>query len=400
MKEIVLAALDGFTCLGSRCPDNCCAHPWQIPVDPGTYEKWSSMEAGPERDRLFASLDISEQNGTKLIRIKQDTGNRCPHLTTDMLCGLQVRHGGDFLSDVCRTYPRIRTANTVRTFSSASLSCPEIARLVLFPTSAEPVFRQTTDTGPDAERAAVMSDPIAYYLDNFTREVLDQTKYPLRVRIVFLARQLMQLAKESDEGKLTTQGLQNMYRTLRDGLYETNRAIKSSTLRPDPLVAGAFWNAIYGVSRPLFDSTIADIGSTELLEALRSNAPVAEEKYRKIYEAMLRAREAARPILTDHAPAFERYFAALLMNHGFPWNPATGNHVATFISTIFPFATTWLFLWLLVASGKSIGQEDIVTAVYRADRTLTHSDKIPNLLDSKRDALRLDTYYHCLVHLG
>ena len=146
-----LSALNDFVCLGSRCPDNCCSHGWRIDVDEQTYDKWNRLPDGADKQSLLTHIDLGEEHGRRIIRIAQGESRRCPHLQSDMLCGPQVRLGADALPAICRTYPRISVTNEIRSLASAQLSCPEMARLVLFAREDKPLFaEEQTDADTDA----------------------------------------------------------------------------------------------------------------------------------------------------------------------------------------------------------------------------------------------------------
>lgn len=394
MKETRLNALKDFNCLGGSCPDNCCIHNWHIDVDPATLEKWSRVEDQPSRDTLLSSVASQEEKGKRTIRIVQEN-HQCPHLTSDKFCGVQMRFGSDLLPNACRDYPRSRFVSPIRTLTSAQLSCPEMARLVLFPTTPEQPFGEiaAADLLPIPAEAVV-----AQYLDAITTQALSQTRFPLHARIVFVSQLLSDMALLSQQNKLNEATLRNVARGLSTKLYETNLAIKQGRIRPDPKVAGAFWRGVYHVSADLFASFAAELPESVLRDALRQED--GDERYVRIYDALRETRSAANASLAPHSDAFERHLVVSLMNHGFPWNPTAGNYVATLINALFPLATTRLLLWLVASDGRAITQADVVRVVYRTERALTHSRKIYEFLGEKQDALRLDQYFQCFVDLA
>lgn len=394
MKETYLNALKKFNCLGGNCPDNCCTHNWRIDVDPETFEKWSRIEDQPSRNSLLGSIAVEEENGKRTIRIVQDN-RRCPHLTPDKFCGVQTRYGADLLPDVCRTYPRSRFTSPIRSLVSAQLSCPEMARLVLFPAAPEEPFDETTlaDMLPNAVDTVVPK-----YLDAITAQVLRQAKFPLHARVVFIAQLLSNMALLSEQNKLSEATLRKVAQDVSTSLYEMNLAIKQGRVHPDPMVAGAFWRGVYHVSTDLFTSFAPELPASALRDALCMEDGI--ERYVQIYGALRETRSVANTSLAPYADALERHLMVLLMNHGFPWNPTAGNYVATLLNALFPFVTSRLLLWLLASDGRTISQEDLIRAVYRTERALTHNRKLYEFLSQKKDALRLDQYYKCFVDLA
>lgn len=61
------------------------------------------------------------------------------------LCGIQKKHGPDFLSDACHFYPRMTRGVGGEAMMTGALSCPEIARLALF---SDEAFTWRTQSPP------------------------------------------------------------------------------------------------------------------------------------------------------------------------------------------------------------------------------------------------------------
>lgn len=60
-----------------------------------------------------------------------DENGCCPFLQEDKLCSIHKKLGGEYLSKVCMTYPRVTNIINGIYEKSVMLSCPETARLVL-----------------------------------------------------------------------------------------------------------------------------------------------------------------------------------------------------------------------------------------------------------------------------
>lgn len=72
---------------------------------------------------------VAEENGLMVMR--RDTQTQACVKLEGGLCGIHARYGEHFLSDACHFYPRITRSLGGQVVMTASLSCPEIARLVL-----------------------------------------------------------------------------------------------------------------------------------------------------------------------------------------------------------------------------------------------------------------------------
>ncbi len=125
-----------FSCTADQCEDTCCAG-WQIVIDQKSLKKYKRIlckdnaVSGKFRRRLLRSVHWKEEV------FKQDKEKRCTFLNEDNLCDMYTALGPDSLCKTCRLYPRhIEEFEGVREIS-LSLSCPEVAKILLNKT--EPV---------------------------------------------------------------------------------------------------------------------------------------------------------------------------------------------------------------------------------------------------------------------
>lgn len=110
-----------FRCTGPACEDTCCAG-WIIEVDKPTHKKYQK-----KHDLVDAALPCGESYAMLCDKpLGTCLQNR------DGLCGIQQRYGEEYLSDTCYFYPRSLRRMGAQVMVSASISCPEIARMVLY----------------------------------------------------------------------------------------------------------------------------------------------------------------------------------------------------------------------------------------------------------------------------
>lgn len=118
-----------FQCTADMCEDTCCAG-WQIVVDEKSLRKYkralqSGKAVGAFRRQLQTGVDWKE--GT----FRQNPDRRCAFLNNDNLCDMYTSLGKESLCVTCRRYPRhIEEFENVREIS-LSLSCPEVARILM-----------------------------------------------------------------------------------------------------------------------------------------------------------------------------------------------------------------------------------------------------------------------------
>lgn len=127
-----------FQCAASDCPDTCCAA-WEVILDEETKAFY---------DRLPGDFGISVresmvfEDGAWMFRTKH---GRCPLLTYDALCSVQLKCGEAHLCRTCREYPGFVSEYGLDRERGLSLSCPEAARMILERTEPVTFRRYETD---------------------------------------------------------------------------------------------------------------------------------------------------------------------------------------------------------------------------------------------------------------
>lgn len=118
-----------FRCIADKCPDTCCSD-WQIVIDDESLEKYRNY-AGEYRRTLHRNIQWEE--GV----FGHNRKGKCAFLRDDGLCDMYKHMGKDSLCTTCREYPRhTEEFENIREIS-LSLSCPEVARILMQKT--EPV---------------------------------------------------------------------------------------------------------------------------------------------------------------------------------------------------------------------------------------------------------------------
>ena len=163
-----------FHCVAGACEDTCCAG-WQIVVDPKSLQKYKRVQ-GDFKNQLQKGLNRKK----KVFR--QDQEKRCAFLNEENLCEMYVHMGADSLCKSCRLYPRhVEEFESVREIT-LSLSCPEVARILMNRT--RPVHFLTVEK--EGEEEYEDFDPFLYseLLDarDVIRKILQNRSIPLEVR--------------------------------------------------------------------------------------------------------------------------------------------------------------------------------------------------------------------------
>ena len=112
-----------FECIADKCEDTCCAG-WQIVIDKDTLKKYTRIK-GDFRRRMFKSVNWFQ--GT----FKQDKDKRCAFLNEKNLCDLYLSQGEGGFCKTCREYPRHTEEFEGIREITLSISCPEVARILM-----------------------------------------------------------------------------------------------------------------------------------------------------------------------------------------------------------------------------------------------------------------------------
>ena len=155
-----------FTCTADKCEDTCCAG-WEIVIDKRSLNKYKMAlrtADRPVKRRLLTS--VKWVRGT----FRQDKNKRCAFLNNSNLCDLYASLGKGALCKTCKLYPRhIEEFEDVREVT-LSVSCPEVARILM--NKKEPVcFLECEKTGTEEYEDY---DPFLYSVLADVRDVLIQ----------------------------------------------------------------------------------------------------------------------------------------------------------------------------------------------------------------------------------
>ncbi|QHW32614.1 hypothetical protein GZH47_18520 [Paenibacillus rhizovicinus] len=137
MPSLIPDYFEQFKCIGSSCEDTCCAG-WRVTIDASTLRKYKSVP----RNELNIMRDVEGNQ----FRVRNDC---CAFLNEDKLCKIQLNLGESYLSTTCDQYPRSYQLVDGVKEASATLSCPEIARLALLnPDGINVHYSEHDQSGP------------------------------------------------------------------------------------------------------------------------------------------------------------------------------------------------------------------------------------------------------------
>ena len=180
-----------FKCIADKCQDTCCAG-WQIVIDDDSLKKYKAVkEEHTFKERLEQSIDWDESV------FRQDKCRRCAFLNDKNLCDMYTALGEGALCETCTNYPRhIEEFENIREIT-LSLSCPEVARIILSKTDKVTFYNEEDDKMDDEEDYFAFDELMLGVLQDIRSDMLvilqDRTKeMSLRVATVWEMAEKMQ----------------------------------------------------------------------------------------------------------------------------------------------------------------------------------------------------------------
>lgn len=118
-----------FQCVGPECEDSCC-YDWRISFDKKSYK--NTIKHPLLATTAKTAFIETKKSTSDWADIRLNAQGSCPFVNEHKLCDIHAKAGEQALSHTCKTYPRIHKVIGGNKYESLYLSCPEVARSVLF----------------------------------------------------------------------------------------------------------------------------------------------------------------------------------------------------------------------------------------------------------------------------
>ncbi|WP_313233167.1 flagellin lysine-N-methylase [Tissierella praeacuta] len=121
-----------FKCIGTGCKDSCCIG-WRVSIDKDTYKKYKKNKDLELRDIFMKNITRNRKSTEDETygKIKMNENGECPFLDNKKLCKIQLKLGEEYLSNVCKIYPRKINLINNNLEKSLEMSCPEAVRICI-----------------------------------------------------------------------------------------------------------------------------------------------------------------------------------------------------------------------------------------------------------------------------
>jgi lysine-N-methylase len=327
-KRVVLVPeyLEKFSCIGSDCEDTCCVG-WRVDIDQKTYKKYKNVSDREMKPLLNKHIKRRRSNASEInyAKIVMDSNSACPLLNEDKLCSIQKTLGEDYLSNVCSTYPRTTNQVNETLEKSATLSCPEVARLVLLnPIGIQ--FNEIEESinvrnfmnkqiNTNREMSSKKIDGYFWDLRIFTIQVLQNRSYSIAHRLIILGMFYQKIQGYHLEGRLDDipQQISSYSSLIEDGSFQDALAgiTTSTTIQMQLLKELTDIRMNTGVQSYRYIECFS-----ELLEGIQYTKDSTVEEVTKRYQ--LAYSEYYAPFMTPNEFILENYLVNYVYKNLFP----------------------------------------------------------------------------------
>lgn len=212
IKVLVPKYVMDFHCIGDQCEDTCCKN-WCIDIDEKTLKKYKECNDKKIRDKFLKNINkYVSKNGKIYSKIVLNSDGICPFLSDEKLCGIQKLLGEEYLSNTCKEYPRIWNFIDGQLEKTLTLSCPEVAKLVLLDDKAVNFVKTEAIDNKGNIKVAFNSNSkqwkntVAQYfsqLRDFSISIIKNDKYELWEGLIILGLFLSKIQKYINEDNIT-----------------------------------------------------------------------------------------------------------------------------------------------------------------------------------------------------
>ncbi len=378
-----------FKCIAGDCEESCCLAGWNIYVDERTYRRYMDCSDVELKEVFQRSIQRTNSNTTvgRYGRIVFQDG-RCPFLTTKGLCGIQTKLGESYLSKTCVHFPKMSNVVGCNIEKSASMACPEAARLALLNPHGMDFVSSAGDPNDLAElkgnRSRIDDSVSEVFLEvrGFAIRLLTSRQYELWERLVILGlfcEQATECAKEGNVGSMLS--LVNGYvDEIFEGRFgaDLKRIPSRTTVQMMILREITEFRLVLGVNSQTFLRCV-----NECMKGIGCNDPqCSNEDVRRLYkEAHEKYYE---PFMKRHEYILENYLVNYTFSRLFPFSKA--NIYENYMEMVLHYGLIKMYLTGMAAFHKSGFNTDIVIRLISSFfGTVVHKkqflDKVRELLE-------------------
>lgn len=392
IKQVLeLSARSEFKCIGSDCPRDCC-HGWDsISVDDEVLVKWKNEEDAEKKEYLLSS--ITEESAGQ-FRMSESADKVCLSLDENKLCSIQLKYGHDYLSKVCREFPKITFNNAYRVYESVSFSCPVIVDSILF-NNEEELFSKTD---VESENPSVPKhDRLYRQLDDIKITVLNNKDYAIGIKLFFISDLFINLIRLSQNNELNDSIIDDVTVNTSNYLSDLTKSVKKGKLKTNPVTSGSFWKNIYELCLTRnIDSRFLD---TNKLKSLLDSGDDSLSGYSKIYACIKQYRKKSnKQIKHEYNSLLNNYLKVVLINKGFPLTPKYALDLVL-VDCMVNICVLQLLIWIEYNKSGTLSDEFMKQCIVEVDRKFVLHDGVVKELERNQHMLQIEKYCNAFLDL-
>ncbi len=364
-----------FHCIANQCEATCCAG-WQIVIDAESLQRYKKVSKHFQ-ERMKQGVNFKE--GVFL----QKEQKRCAFLNENNLCDMYTVLGEDALCETCKRYPRhIEEFENVREFT-LSLSCPEVARILL--SRKEQVTFYEKEIQAEEEEFEDFNPMLYAQLVEVRKElisILQDRTLEVGIRVALCWRFVMEFQDTMDEGILLTK--ESMREHIQDKQWQSELILEWQEWNKEEEISYEDIKTLFGLLWELeFLSEDWEDWLIEVEHILYKNGPI---EYGKIQREFL---DWQKQEFTEWEIIAEQLLVYFVSTYfcGAVYDEYVASKMKLAIVSTFYIREFMMAQWR--KNGGVYSKNELLKVVYRYSRELEHSDENLCLMDKLLEELNI-----------
>lgn len=262
-----------FHCMGGSCPVSCCQR-WRIDYSNEEVEKLKNAECSDSLKKLInESFEPYLQNERMMIKLTDE--KKCPFHNEEGLCAIQKELGEEYLSFVCKIYPRGAMSYGNYILKSCGISCPKVLFMICSDENSMdlenvPVSNKFENMMIDST-VDIINNPALKFrsiLFDFFYDILSDKSRTIETSIVLAAMAAQKLDEFIKQGKYDR--IPDVIKALKPQLNNPAQIEKLEKVKPNISLKANFAFNLF-----------KQINNSDIFNSVFDNGIASEEKYNK-----------------------------------------------------------------------------------------------------------------------
>ena len=354
-----------FKCIAENCKDSCCIG-WQISVDKASFNRYRKINQGfGQYLNRNVCKNRKNRNDTDYGKISLSESGRCNFLNESNLCQIYINLGEEFLCNTCKEYPRYVKRFGDRYEKTMTISCPEVARLIVEseePISFEMVEEEMDKMGIKNSLYDKQLEKILWDVRMLLIEIAQFREIPVWKRLIFIKQTIDRVQKLIENQNYNDKVIS----ILSEYVQNENNIMALDSLRTDKGEKNIFIKDVFnfrmttGTGNDMFLKFTKDIGTfQELLDEKRVDITNLENEFNVYFYN--------KEYILEHYMVY--YIYGNFMNA--VWSNDLKKEISALIINCILIKHMLLVRWY--NRGKRLETSDIIDAIYSFSRSMEHN---------------------------